>query len=224
MDATGAIEEKRSLIRPIPEITAENADVGLFFLSANDIRYLGKVNDDWFSAHMFSEISEIHGEGLYFRDDPVRVLGCVQRQQFCNAALPTDKGCTDLGSEDAALEQAKRIWSSDIQKFLFEWFNDHAVTPTIATIPNWLYDTALIASRSVGGNQQAPLPNNHWELETERWFKGMLAGFQRVWVTLASGPSDSAMLEFWINASKPEEKKACQRQKVRSDSFTSFSV
>jgi hypothetical protein len=73
-------------------------------------------------------------------------------------------------------------------------------------------------------DSQAPLPDNQWELEVEHWFQGMLSYTQRSVVELASGPTNPAMRKYRKYANETEKENACGRQKVRSDSFTSFSV
>ncbi len=83
---------------PIPELRAPEADVGLVFLSANDINFEMPVDDDLFDAHReYQLLLDIAGGGsmfqkVYNRDEPMRVLGCVSRQQFCPAGATAGVG------------------------------------------------------------------------------------------------------------------------------------
>jgi hypothetical protein len=217
-------QKDNSLFTPIPEITTPNADLTLLFLQMNDIRYAGKVYDQWFSAQTPTGLSAVSGAELYVRDAPARVLGCASKVQYCTSSISSNKKCTELDFQDRAQHQAESIWSNKEQKFLFEWSIGKTNWPATGALPYILGGTMLIASRNLPVRWMAPLPDNQWELEVEHLFQIKLAGMQHSYVTLAAGPSDPDMLQYWEHPSKPEEKRACNQQKVRSDAFTSFSV
>jgi hypothetical protein len=100
---------------PIPELRAANADVGLVFLSANDILYEAPTNDDMYAARTPIRASmgmrgAIVTRPFYIRDEPTRVLGCTSRYQFCRAATSaggsgasarTDTPAAANGSDDS---------------------------------------------------------------------------------------------------------------------------
>jgi hypothetical protein len=159
-----------STFRPIPEIATPTANGSLMFVLTNDIPFLGEVNDDCFSAHKFygntTDLGREANAGLYFRDDPARVLWCLERYQFCNPTLSKDTGCTRLTSAASAEALADSLWRSDTQRLLFEWSRRASVTG-ISGMPSWLRDLSLLSRQSLSATYQAHLPDNQWELEIE---------------------------------------------------------
>jgi hypothetical protein len=124
------------------------------FLSTNDVLFRGEVNDPWFSAHKFvsnfTDLNRPVEAGLYARDDAARVIGCLQKYQFCNPNLPNDARCTGLGGLDPSLEAANKLWQSDIQRLLFKW-STHQIFSEIGVFPSGLDDYSLLAHRRLSG-------------------------------------------------------------------------
>jgi hypothetical protein len=212
---------------PIPEIASPTADGSLVFLSSNDILYWGEINDPWFSAHKFSKNVTNTGQkvsdGLFLRDDPVRVVGCLERYQICNPNLPRGSGCTHLTGIRPAYNEAGKLLQSKSQKDIFNW-SQRGLAVALRDLPGLLGSEALLASQTLTTSYQPHLPDNQWELEIENWFQGTLAAAQRGLVNLAGGPVDPKRRKFCVGPSNPSEQLACSTQKIRSSACTSFSV
>jgi hypothetical protein len=212
---------------PIPEITSSRADGSLIFLSANDILFWGEINDPWYSAHNFADNATEMGtkvsDGLFFNDDPVRVVGCLERLQFCNPNLPRESGCTNLTGRWPAFKEAEKLWQSESQTAIFDW-SALGMKGSIHDLPQWLGELSLLASQMLTGSYQPHLPDNQWELEMEYWFQSSLASYQRGLVNLAGGPVDPSLRKFCTGPSNPSEQLGCSSQKIRSNTCTSFSV
>lgn len=68
--------------QPIPELSVVDADVSVFFLEMNNVRYSTPVTDLWFAAELgpinaTSAYRNISSQ-FYQSDEPVRTLACVQ--------------------------------------------------------------------------------------------------------------------------------------------------
>lgn len=74
-----------------------DADVSIFFLAPNSVKYESPVTDPFFVATNELSVPNADGEGpnltYYFSDHYVNVLACVGQHQYCN---PTNDDCTPL--------------------------------------------------------------------------------------------------------------------------------
>jgi hypothetical protein len=80
--ASTASEDPTDHWIPIPELLVTDGDVIVLFLSSNDIGFLNKTTDPWYSAQTL--LQDNASIPCYTHDDAVRALGCTQRLQFCN--------------------------------------------------------------------------------------------------------------------------------------------
>jgi hypothetical protein len=224
----GEIAAEYSSFSPISELRAKS-DVTLYFLSSNDVVYADPITDPWYSATTeIGNITAYEFEGttaVYGRDDPVRVLGCTQSYQFCNPNLP-NASCTPLSGLLPALDQGSRLWQVDEQRQMFNWISWAIwnMTHDIGSIVSTLDTFSLLSWDSLTGGFQVPLPSNQWELETENWFKIMLADLQAGILDLSAGPWNAEIDRFMIPPSNSGERKVCSSQKIRSTAFTSFTL
>jgi hypothetical protein len=68
-------------------------------MSPNDIQFSTPIDDPWYSIHRKLEFIPAAGGApreLYYRDDPMRVIGCVAKYQYCNPNLTSNSTCTPL--------------------------------------------------------------------------------------------------------------------------------
>ena len=115
--------DARSMFIPIPALRISATDLFLFFLSTNNIKFIGGCDDPWFAATTFDqEFSEWGGDTkdrFYDSDEPARVLGCVSRHQYCNADSNSTKSnsgkfksgqsCTPLAGFESAVAAADAV-------------------------------------------------------------------------------------------------------------------
>jgi hypothetical protein len=81
-------------LTPVQELNCTDADVSLFFLSTNDVKFNAAIDDPLFSAHKMhtEQIGTVTGV-YYTSDNDVTVLGCVGQHQYCD---PSTACCTAL--------------------------------------------------------------------------------------------------------------------------------
>jgi hypothetical protein len=212
---------------PIPELSTPNADGFIVFLSANDIRYQNAVQDPWFKATTPAPAYHLHQENstlqqLFFRDDPVTVLGCTEKFQFCKF----NGQCTSLAGSDPATDQARTFWSNEDEQARFMWSAEviEGSAMPLNQVVGVLATNSLLAAKLANNGIQTPLLDNQWELEVENWVKISLADLQRAFVEEATGPTDPRIGVLLQRPLNPLEEDACGSQKVKSDTFMSFSV
>ena len=210
---------------PIPELHVTDGDVIVLFLSSNNIWFLNKTADPWYSAQELVEYLLVGNNQipLYAHDDAVRALGCRERFQFCNPNLPGNSSCTPLTSSRQAFQLGFQLWQDLTQQAYFNWstsFFNIGIDTTVSII-----GTAALQSRNtLSDGIQWFIPDNQWELEVENLFKVSLASLQRSVVDQAMGPADPALLPMLKRPNTPEEQKVCANQKIRSYSYASINV
>ena len=85
--------------------------------------------------------------------------------------------------------------------------------------------SALRAQETVQNLDQAPLPNNQWQIEVSNWFNTGLALLQQGILEYAQGPQNVLQGTYIWKPTDIVSKAMCYSQKVRSTSGTiSFSV
>lgn len=204
------------------------ADLTLFFLSANDIMFAEQSNDSWYSAHVPSLDTISSGRvnvpgsiSVYYRDDPVRVLGCTSQYQFCKANLESNASCTPLTGIVAAQTLVENLWQTERQRALSRWSTTGILYDAIGILEvvHVLGVSSLTARSKRVAGFQARLPNNQWQLEAEHWFTASLADLQRMVVEQATGPIDTNLNRSRSRPQTPEEYLLCGSQVGSSPSF-----
>ncbi|KAI9779283.1 MAG: hypothetical protein M1816_003623 [Peltula sp. TS41687] len=112
------------------------------------------------------------------------------------------------------------------QKSLISWFSTAIAysVPNLKLIVEILGRSSLTSRYKLEGGNQGPLPSNQWELEVQYWFSTALANLQMIMVDTATGPTDANLTPWLHRPQNREERLACRSQKIRSDSFASFST
>ncbi|KAK0614802.1 hypothetical protein DIS24_g11914 [Lasiodiplodia hormozganensis] len=221
---------------PRPSIARDNADVVLFFLSANGIIFIANTTDDWYRATRIA--GRVHRGNntdstfaVYEQDEAASPLGCVQQEQFCNPSLPEGKRCTPLtgnwdvydkaaalfgGNDDEENSSANRLWWAF--ETGFETALLHGVVRKLAT-------RSLVSKFGLSNGVQGPLPDNQWQLEVELWHNTVLAIIQENFVAAARGQSEDPRLDkIFMGPDSPEAESMCRNQKIRSTAYVSFSL
>ncbi|KAF2135754.1 uncharacterized protein K452DRAFT_362977 [Aplosporella prunicola CBS 121167] len=223
----GTFKGTSSVFYPIPELDYPNADLDLYFLSANEIGFAQEVKDDWYSAQQPSltrSNMQLGDEKLhtYKQDTPVSVLACTSQKQWC---ISKDR-CTQLLSNHDAAITAGDMAGDEAALALFKWLAWATVQsgPSISMAVSTLGSQALMARDKMFGSIQGPLPDNQWQIEVEDWFNVVLANMQATYVDVATGPAEESAVRLLKRPSNKEEKFLCLNQKIRSTAYTNISV
>ncbi|KAI9699287.1 MAG: hypothetical protein M1836_002897 [Candelina mexicana] len=209
--------------RPIAALNRTDADITLLFLEQNSITYQAPCDDPMFSAHDAYNISST----VFYRSDRfVNVMGCIDQHQYCNPnALGQDNACTELSSSGGAGFAISLLRANDIQILTASRLAVEISSLTTYGSINGRGASALRASETVYNKDQAPLPNNQWQIESSSWFATSLAKLQRIAVEYATGPD---FLPEGAIVQKPPGsiwRAMCRTQKVRdTGANTSFNV
>lgn len=104
---------------PIPSLNRTDADVTIFFISFNNIEFVGANDDPIFSAHIKSKSTL--GVPVWKPDQNVSVLACAEQNQFCNpnVAQGSPSRCTKLTAsellwENNRLEDIQLLQETDV--------------------------------------------------------------------------------------------------------------
>jgi hypothetical protein len=215
---------------PIPALWANETDVMLFFLSANDIKFLKPCDDPWYAATTLAR--EFDPTGLsgnttvtyYVRDEPARALGCTSAYQFCHPDISSGKSgesgesgksgksCTSLAGYYPATAAADALWQTDEQKALFNAsvYNILDAIGDLEDIVAVAGIASLKARELLQSGLQGSLPNNQWQREVENWYGATLAELQRQTVNYATGPTEPALLQVLERPQTEGERRLCR--------------
>ena len=213
-----------------------DGDINLVFLSQNSVVHNSPIDDPWYAAHSspFNAIGNSAENGddgqvtenatIYFRDQPVSVLECVEQYQICNTDLSVEDQCTPLTGARQLVEAVDRLDLTLAQRAAAHILADASAWTGIDQVLDALGTSALLATQSLVGSIQSPLPSNQWTLEVESWFNTDLAQLQRVVLEHATGPANLNLLPYLSRASSAAEKELCRNQKARTTIVQNFSV
>ena len=205
----------------VPDIQHIDADITVFFLTANSLLYTHANNDLIFGATTKVNLVENNLVNVSYRaDNPVAVLGCADQHQWCSApskcsslsglVLPSD---TELQFNPQQHVTAVRIYNSMLYNDMY-----FAVDPRGAA--------ALQASESVyETSQSAVLPDTQWISEVQGWFNVSLAKLQQTLIDVAVGPSPRYPDITYSGPINKLNSDLCKAQIVRSTGqYQNFSV
>ena len=187
------------------------------------------MEDPWYSAHInfpgnvFRDGALTGNSSVWFRDNPVSVLGCAQQYQFCNPNLPANTSCTSLTGLELASNMTDGLWQSPAQNVSYysivDVFGDYGIA--LDDIVGALGVSSLTARNSWNDiiGVQGPLPNNQWQLEVQYWHSISMALLQRFIVEQATGPTSETVYPWLVKPQTKEEQVQCHNQ-VRFVFFT----
>lgn len=203
------------MFAPIPALQANATDVTIFFLSKNGVFFIKPSDDPWFVAQDSERSNAIDGSSttpLSYGDQPARVLGCVERYQFCNPDVKTGRSCTPLTGIFTATAAADALWQTDKQREFFNTSSNSILRAAggLIEIVGLTGISSLLARHGLVNGIQGPIPSNQWQLEAENWFGATMADLQRVTVEYVTGPTDPAMFRFLDRPQAEEEHLMCR--------------
>ena len=166
---------------PRPDLIKPDANIDLFFLLNNEVQYVQPVQDPWFKATKRTVFADgangpnggLQYDSFYSTSQPVSVVGCASRFQFCNPMLSPSSSnfCTplrdittvadpknqkNLGFTPQQNEVLFRIWHA----FVNNWFSN---------VVNDSGNKALLASGTSYGGLGEGLPANQWIRELDHF-------------------------------------------------------
>ncbi|KAI0448296.1 hypothetical protein F5B21DRAFT_522704 [Xylaria acuta] len=226
---------------PIEPIARSDADIFVLFLLGNGVLFLQPSEDQWYRvAPTGIELVEYDADQkeyarLHLPLEPASPLGCTAQYQFCNA----DSGeCGPLASQLDAIAGAAPHFDLTYADFnidnartekaaRFIHFVKSAVMPNapdIDEILGHLGPEALLSRSNLVTGWQYNLDPNQWQKDMSHLWNIMMAGYQSALLDAAYGPTDPEILVDWVKYAAPSLKKLCNNQKMRSTSYTSFSL
>ncbi|KAF9636464.1 hypothetical protein BFW01_g7360 [Lasiodiplodia theobromae] len=246
--SNSSLEPKSDFI-PTPSIAQANAELILFFLSANSIIFAENTTDEWYRATHVAGRKYLNANPnatvpVYAQDEPASPLGCVQQEQLCFPSLPADQRCTPLAARNDVYESAGALLSFGdsgnsnsstssaaaaavaAARERLQWVIATAFTALqLESIVHTLGTRSLLSRFSLYSNVQAPLPEDQWQREVELWHDTVLAFMQESFVAAARGQSeDPRMDKLFMEPESAEAKSVCRNQKIRSTAYVSFSL
>ncbi|KAF4539272.1 uncharacterized protein LTHEOB_10436 [Lasiodiplodia theobromae] len=238
--SNSSLEPKSDFI-PTPSIAQANAELILFFLSANSIIFAENTTDEWYRATHVAGRKYLNANPnatvpVYAQDEPASPLACVQQEQLCFPSLPADQRCTPLAARNAVYESAGALLLGDGSSSTsaakaeaadrLQWVIATAFTALqLESIVHTLGTRSLLSRFSLYSNVQAPLPDDQWQREVELWHDTVLAFMQESFVAAARGQSDDPRMDkLFMEPDSAEAKSICRNQKIRSTAYVSFSL
>lgn len=174
---------------PISDFNRTDADVGVYFLSQNAIRYLIPVYDPWFSANG-TYTTESAGLTLTLPDFYVNTMVCADQYIMCN---PLTSSCTPASGLNRLQESVSTkntpgfnlAQKAAAGRIVLALVNSN----TFSSVAG-LGTAALWANNLLALNVSPGLPDNQWQTEVLGWFQTSLAKLQAYVVEFASNTAD----------------------------------
>ncbi|KKY13337.1 putative cytochrome p450 [Diplodia seriata] len=212
---------------PIRELDRKDSTVILFFLSTNQVDFMGDSGDAWYTTHTrISDASKVF-DPMYRGSQPASPLGCVEQHQLCNL----NDACTPLfASWHDSLRHIPHLWPHAADAAAVAWAYELALRleNSVVGVVGKLAAAALASSATRAAGVQSPLaPDGQWQRDVERFHNISMAGVQRRFVETATGPADPAMRAFLRRPPRPGGGGAewlCRNQMIRSNAHANFSV
>ena len=222
---------QRGTWTPVIELNRTDADVSIFFLNQNSIRYDAPVSGPLFQTE--TEASVYNPEmkynvGYYYTN----TLGCVDQHQYFNPSPSRSGGddsqCTALTDYTSATQGLADLSLTDVQSNVsarisasLKYLNMHyavygrgasalRASELVRFGDEALYGggTALISSPS--------LPDDQWQQEVSHWFALSMARLQEGVVGYATGPSDNGQEGSFVPPAPGLDQGLCHAQRVKN--------
>ena len=211
----------------IPAFNRTDADVNLIALEFHAMSFQAPCDDPVFSAHIDLKLPQTSGEVLQFYnpDHYMAFIGCTQQHQICKN---DGKTCTDLMGNNAILVEGSKLGLTSMQNATLVRLAVPAGQSDFSYSIAGRSAAALVASQTVDGQSQGPLPNDQWTLEVGSWFDTALALMQQRVQQYATGPP-AVPPGFYMDTPHDEGdgalKTMCYSQLVQiADGTVNFSV
>jgi hypothetical protein len=188
------------------------------------------TNDEWYRVtrkidpnHWGSQDGETDA---YSPTEAASPLACVEQSQWCNSALPTEEGCTQLTSFGDANQQAGRLFNvttdilarrpseaSEVATRIIWPILIVAYSPTDVSAPSEHLGSHSLQSRvSFYTGVQGELADNQWQLDVRHWFAMTLAALQAAFLDAVQAANDTEYQDIFMPANNTFEQDMCARQ------------
>ncbi|KUJ06552.1 uncharacterized protein LY89DRAFT_769160 [Mollisia scopiformis] len=213
---------------PIPALSILDTDLSLYFTTVQTW-YTAPSDDLWLPAHLalFENFQASSGpivrKEIYFPDNQVTVLACLEQQQICNPTplVNNTKHCTRFQPIFTNFEELQDVLSTSRQMRLAYSLLNSSMQSSLA----YTIDAIPLLAESLGdGALSLPISPIQWILETENWFKVGLYIMQRLTVDFATSPpsqfSQFIPLNQWNNDT--DLRWMCDNQILKRRDYTNF--
>lgn len=205
---------------PLPEFVRHDADVNLIFLQ-NHANYRYEVDDPWFSASEYNATI-----GYYRYLNPINVLGCAERYEFCGGRSSNCTSLTSIGLLNRTLNSS-HVGFTSRQKALAQHFLVFLSFLSLREFWSASPSSYLLASRSQvnpGSIIPLPLPATQWMMEVQNWHKLLQIALQRSIMDYATGPTNSQWESSVIRPPSSFSHDLCRSQILHDSTYSSFSI
>lgn len=210
--------------KPIDDLNRTDADVTVFYLNSNGMRYTSPVSDPFFYAQR--EIVPLQPLGIkpYAASNLTSVLACTDQYQIQN---PNNNMATELTAANKANAQAMQIGLNNLQAAALLRLVLPSYDSLIFSGADGLSSAALRASDTAYRSLSVGLPDNQWQIEVSGWFNASLARLQQnviEWVSKDPKELDG-IADIVPPTGFPDYENMCQNQIVKNvGQYQTFSV
>ncbi|POS74473.1 hypothetical protein DHEL01_v207137 [Diaporthe helianthi] len=239
----GTFEDRSSDFIPIPELSRDDGDLMTAFLVGNGVRYTEKTIDPWYRGTVpsdtwrFTADSDKASQKSYTPEEAASPLGCLQQYQICNVDASHCgplKGFYDYQEQSAsvfnisqeAMSQDGFVENNPLGQ-RFQWFVGAAAyggSMDMSSTLSQLGAFSLSSQTAMKGGLMAPLLENQWQLDVERWWATGLASMQAAMVNVAVGPLEKDLEPYTIRPPSSHIKDSFCNSQILSTTSTSFSL
>lgn len=213
----GTIADGSADFNPIPELSRVDGDLTITFLVGNSVIYTEKTIDPWYRGTVPGPEWTSYTVGMtssqmaYTPEEAASPLGCLQKYQICNIDASHCGPLTGLFDYQYKSANAFNLSEEFVERSIFEegnalgqrflWFTGvmgYATTICVKDTLAQLGAFSLSSQNAMRHGVMAPLADNQWQLDVERWWAIGLASLQAGMVDVAVGPSDENLRPYTI--------------------------
>ncbi|KAI0202402.1 hypothetical protein F4808DRAFT_421519 [Astrocystis sublimbata] len=240
----GATDDDVSDFIPIDSISREDADIVIYFLSGNEVRFVQFAEDEWYNLNptpykigVAAAGNDTSSDQVYLPLEAASPLGCTDQYQFCSTQYKGPSGCGPLASFRDAVTGAAPFFNTTYEEYAstsakteayarFQYFADtvYLLDNRVTVVISLLGPRSLLSQSTLVGGFQGPIAPDQWKMDVMHWQDISLASIQQVFLTTPVGPTDPESLKAHKNYNTTELKKLCNSQKIRSTGYPSFSL
>lgn len=221
----------RSNFMPRPELEVLDADTTLLFLSGKGVMFEEPSEAYWYEA--ITPLGKLYGldfQGslqVYRPNEEASPMGCVERWQWCNSAVPRNRECGALSSfmdslysaaplfnmSGADLDPARPSTSSPAGRRLIWLALIVSKYPTsLDSLLAILGPKSLDSQTRFGAGIQLRIERYQWQQDVTHWFATILASFQASFVDVVVGNTNPETRPELVTPINTQEQRFCENQ------------
>ena len=219
---------------PIPELSVPDADITVVFLSGNGIIFSQATDDGWYRATTpvanATMVTAIGDTKVYRANEEASPMGCVERWQWCNSALPRHRGCGNMSSfldsvysaaplfnlSDSELSNPERPSSSSPtgRRFIWPAFIVDKYPVKVSSIIGFLGTKSLDSQSRLTSGTQFPILANQWHFDVTHWFTTILSSLQSSFTDVVIGNRNLESRPPLVTPENEQEQNFCKNQVI----------